>query len=69
MSLGSDYSSDIAFSPTVKAIQSRKGSREAYACQEAAGSWKTEITADIKAFIEAQTSELLPDPWTVSGVS
>lgn len=30
-------SSDVAFSPAVKAIQSRKGSRFGYAAQEAAG--------------------------------
>lgn len=53
------YSSDIAFTPTVKAIQTRKGSRRAYANQEQAGSWQTEITDDLKDFIEAQTSIFL----------
>lgn len=51
-----DYSSDIAFTKTVKAIQSRKGSRAAYARQEQAGGWQTDISDDLKAFIEAQTS-------------
>ena len=37
------YSSDVAFTPTVKAIQARKGSREAYAHVEARGGWRTEI--------------------------
>ena len=37
-------SSDIAFTPTVKAIQSRKGSRRSYAGMEQRGSWPTEIT-------------------------
>jgi uncharacterized protein len=37
------YSSDVAFTPTVKAIQERKGSREAYARVEANGGWRTEI--------------------------
>ena len=37
------YSSDVAFTPTVKAIQARKGSREAYAHVEANGGWRTEI--------------------------
>lgn len=53
------YSSDVAFTPAVKAIQSRKGSRRAYANQEEAGSWRTEIDDDLKGFIEAQTSVLL----------
>ncbi len=37
------YSSDVAFTPTVKAIQERKGSREAYARVEKNGGWRTEI--------------------------
>lgn len=53
------YSSDIAFTPTVKTIQTRKGSRRAYANQEQSGGWQTEITPDLKAFIEAQTSVFL----------
>jgi predicted pyridoxine 5'-phosphate oxidase superfamily flavin-nucleotide-binding protein len=53
------YSSDVAFTPAVKAIQSRKGSRRAYAEQEEAGSWRTGIDEDLKGFIEAQTSVLL----------
>lgn len=51
--------SDTAFSPAVKAIQSRKGSRAAYARQEAAGGWADHITPDLKAFVEAQTSVFL----------
>ena len=54
-----DYSSDIAFTETVKAIQSRKGSRAAYARQEMAGGWQTVISEDLKGFIEAQTSVFL----------
>lgn len=53
------YSSDVAFTSTVKAIQTRKGSRRAYANQEQSGGWRTEITPDLKAFIEAQTSVFL----------
>jgi predicted pyridoxine 5'-phosphate oxidase superfamily flavin-nucleotide-binding protein len=53
------FSSDIAFTPTVKAIQARKGSRRAYASQEEAGGWQTEISDDVKSFIEAQTSVFL----------
>jgi uncharacterized protein len=37
------YSSDVAFTPVVKAIQARKGSREAYAHVEKSGGWRTEI--------------------------
>jgi predicted pyridoxine 5'-phosphate oxidase superfamily flavin-nucleotide-binding protein len=37
------YSSDVAFTPTVKAVQARKGSREAYARVEKNGGWRTEI--------------------------
>jgi uncharacterized protein len=53
------YPSDIAFTPTVKAIQTRKGSRQAYALMEESGSWGTKIDADLAAFIEAQTSVFL----------
>ena len=56
---GSGYSSDIAFTPTVKAIQSRKGSRRAYERTEAGGGWRTRITADLAGFIAAQTSVFL----------
>ena len=56
MSTARTYSSDIAFTPAVKAIQAGKGSRDAYARMEAAGSWKTRITPDLVAFIAAQTS-------------
>jgi len=37
------YSSDVAFTPAVKAIQARKGSRQAYAHVEENGGWRTEI--------------------------
>ncbi len=37
------YSSDVAFTPAVKSIQARKGSREAYAHVEENGAWRTEI--------------------------
>ncbi|WP_431299086.1 pyridoxamine 5'-phosphate oxidase family protein [Tabrizicola sp. BL-A-41-H6] len=52
-------SSDIAFTQTVKAIQSRKGSRAAYAKQEASGGWQTRISAELGTFIAAQTSVFL----------
>ena len=45
------YSSDVAFTPMVKAIQARKGSRDAYAKQEARGGWRTEIDENLAAFL------------------
>ena len=53
------YPSDVAFTPSVKAAQARKGSRPSCARMEAAGSWETRMTPDLKAFIEAQTSVFL----------
>ena len=45
------YSSDVAFTPAVKAIQARKGSREAYAHVEQKGGWRTEIDENLRAFL------------------
>src|SRR5512147_533520 len=56
---GSRIASDIAFTPTVKAIQARKGSRTAYARMEQKGGWDTTITPDLAAFIAGQTSLFL----------
>jgi len=53
------YSSDVAFTPTIKAVQTRKGSRNAYHHVEERGSWQTRITPDLAAFIGAQTSIFL----------
>jgi len=53
------YSSDVAFTPTVKAIQTRKGSRRGYAAREQRGAWETRITPELAAFIAAQTSVFL----------
>lgn len=50
------YSSDIAFTPAVKAIQARKGSRRAYAHMEEGGSWQTTIPENLKLFIESRIS-------------
>ena len=49
--------SDIAFTPIVKSLQARKGSRRAYAHMEANGSWRTDITPELEAFIAAWRSE------------
>jgi predicted pyridoxine 5'-phosphate oxidase superfamily flavin-nucleotide-binding protein len=53
------FSSDIAFTQTVKDIQTRKGSRNGYASMEAHGGWQTTITPDLAAFIAEQTSVFL----------
>jgi len=45
------YSSDVAFTPAVKAIQARKGSREGYARVEANGGWRTEIDEKLAGFL------------------
>jgi len=53
------YPSDVAFTPSVKAVQTRKGSRGSYARMEEGGSWRTRITPDLASFIAAQTSVFL----------
>ncbi|MGA8706101.1 MAG: pyridoxamine 5'-phosphate oxidase family protein [Steroidobacteraceae bacterium] len=53
------YSSDIAFTPTVKAVQQRKGSRDTYANIEHEGGWETRIVPQLAQFIEAQRSVYL----------
>src|ERR1043166_4285475 len=45
------YPSDVAFTPAVKAVQARKGSREAYARVEQGAGWRTEVDADLAAFL------------------
>ena len=45
------YSSDVAFTPAVKEIQARKGSRKAYAHVEENGGWRTEIDENLRAFL------------------
>ena len=45
------YSSDVAFTPAVKAIQARKGSREAYAHVEQRGGWRTEIDDNLAGLL------------------
>lgn len=52
-------SSDVAFSPAVKAIQTARGSRDSHARRERRGGWLTEITPDLAAFIAAQRSVYL----------
>jgi predicted pyridoxine 5'-phosphate oxidase superfamily flavin-nucleotide-binding protein len=45
------YSSDVAFTPAVKAIQTRKGSREGYAQVERDGGWRTDIDDKLAGFL------------------
>jgi len=51
--------SDVAFTPAVKAIQARNGSRGAYARMEEGEGWETTLTPEVAAFIAAQTSVFL----------
>ncbi|MCP3709177.1 pyridoxamine 5'-phosphate oxidase family protein [Paraburkholderia sp. CNPSo 3274] len=53
------YPSDIAFTPTVKAMQERLGSRELYASVERDHAWGVALTPKIQEFIGAQTSVFL----------
>src|SRR5436189_5989122 len=50
------YSSDVAFTPAVKAIQARKGSRESYAHVEERGGWRTEIDENLAGFLAETNS-------------
>ena len=55
----SRYPSDVAFTDSVKAIQTREGSRTAYARMERGGGWETEVTEDLAAFLAEQDSAFL----------
>lgn len=59
MSNGHRVASDVAFTPSVKAIQSRKGSRIAYARMECQAGWATTITEELAEFIARQSSAFL----------
>jgi len=50
------HPSDVAFTPAVKAIQARRGSRRQYARMEERGGWRTTITPDLASFIAEQIS-------------
>jgi predicted pyridoxine 5'-phosphate oxidase superfamily flavin-nucleotide-binding protein len=50
------FSSDVAFTPTVKSVQARKGSRETYARVEERGGWRTEIDDRLAAFLAEANS-------------
>lgn len=48
--------SDIAFTPSVKAVQERLGSRRMQARMERSGGWKNAFNDDLAAFIQSRTS-------------
>lgn len=48
--------SDVAFTPSVKTVQQRRGSRAAYARLEARGGWQAKVTPELAAFIAARDS-------------
>ena len=50
------FSSAVAFTPAVKAIQSAKGSRKGYAQVEQNGGWRTEVDDNLAAFLAETNS-------------
>lgn len=48
--------SDVAFTPTVKAIQTRKGSRASYAKLERRGGWESRVTPELAEFLAERGS-------------
>lgn len=48
--------SDIAFTPAVKRVQERKGSRKGYARMEEKGGWRDTVTEDLALFIGQRDS-------------
>ena len=60
-----EFPSDIGFTPAVKAVQERKGSRVSYARMEWGRGWQTTVTPDLAAFlIPGLTVGLQPEsPW------
>jgi predicted pyridoxine 5'-phosphate oxidase superfamily flavin-nucleotide-binding protein len=56
MTNAASYSSDVGFSPAVKSIQARKGSRDAYARVEQNGGWRTDIDENLAGFLAEATS-------------
>ncbi len=52
----SGFTSDVAFSPAVKAWQDKMGSRAGYARMEQKGGWKERVTPDLAAFLAQRDS-------------
>ena len=51
-----DHVSDIAFTPAVKAMQERLGSRAGYARMEQTRGWQDKVTAELAAFLAGRDS-------------
>ena len=51
-----NYTSDIAFTPAIKALQEEYGSRKAYARMEQKRGWANELTPPIIDFVEKRDS-------------
>jgi len=49
-------SSDVAFTPAVKAVQERRGSRKAYQRIENKGGWRTTVTPELAEFLAHRDS-------------
>ncbi|MGL4460867.1 MAG: pyridoxamine 5'-phosphate oxidase family protein [Planctomycetia bacterium] len=45
------YPSDVAFTPAVKAVQTKNGSRKNYARMEAGGGWETTVTPELAEYL------------------
>jgi predicted pyridoxine 5'-phosphate oxidase superfamily flavin-nucleotide-binding protein len=45
------FPSDVAFTPAVKAVQQRKGSRAGYARMEAGRGWRTTVSPDLADYL------------------
>ena len=52
-------STDIAFTPSVKEVQERKGSRHGYCKVEERGGWETKVTPELAAFLAERDSAYL----------
>jgi len=48
--------SDVAFTPRVKSVQERLGSRASYADQEERGGWQSRVTPELAAFLAERDS-------------
>lgn len=51
-----EYASNVAFTPAVKAIQEEKGSRRGYAKMEEKGGWQDTVSDDLARFIGERDS-------------
>src|ERR1700730_5759153 len=61
-----EFPSDIAFTPTVKAVQQRKGSRGSYARIEKGRGWRTTVTPDLAEFLAGLDMFYLGTAWDVN---